>query len=197
MTTRNLKNKNVAILVTDGFEEVELTSPRTASEDAGADVKIVSPQRESVRAWRHTEWSTQYKVNIHLSDADPKNFDALLLPGGVMNPDQLRMNNRALDFVRHFFQQGKPVGAICHGPWLLIDAGVVRDRKVTSYQSIRSDLQNAGADWGNTAVMVDNGLVTSRTPDDLEAFNAKLLEEIAEGPHDPTVGSWRTPQHAT
>jgi protease I len=179
----NLTGKRVAILVDNGFEEDELLSPRKALEDAGAKTEVVSPSKKKVKAWKHVDWGTEVKVDVPLETADPEKYDALLLPGGVMNPDHLRRNEKALNFVRSFFKSGKPVGAICHGPWTLIDAGVVRGRVMTSYESIQTDLKNAGANWEDQEVVVDCGLVTSRKPDDLPAFNRKLIEEVAEGKH--------------
>lgn len=179
-----LDGKKVAILVANGFEEVELTEPRRALEQAGARVEIVSPEDGSVRAWAETDWGQEVKVDRSLSDARPDDYDALLLPGGVMNPDHLRKNERAVEFTRSFFEAGKPVAAICHAPWLLVEAGVVRDREVTSYESIRTDLKNAGARWVDREVVVDSGLVTSRNPDDIPAFNRKMIEEFAEGVHE-------------
>lgn len=178
-----LKNKTIAILTENGFEEVELTSPKKALEDAGATVHVISPQKDKVRAMKDHEWSIEVKVDKHLSEANPEDYDGLVLPGGVINPDLLRQNNEAIGFVTSFFDEGKPVGAICHGPQTLIEAGVVDGRELTSYASIRTDLENAGAIWVNQEVVVDNGLVTSRSPADLPAFNKKLIEEIAEGIH--------------
>jgi protease I len=178
-----LDGKKIAILVENGFEEDELTSPKKALEQAGAETAVVSPVKGKVKAWKFKDWGKEIKVDVPLDSAEASHYDALLLPGGVMNPDHLRRNPKALEFVRSFFQDGKPVGAICHGPWTLIDAGVVRGRKLTSYESIQSDLKNAGAVWEDREVVVDNGLVTSRKPDDLPAFNAKLIEEVAEGKH--------------
>jgi protease I len=182
-----LKGKKIAILVADGFEEDELLSPRKALEEAGAETEVVSPAKKKVKAWKFADWGTEVKVDVPLESADPENYDALLLPGGVMNPDKLRRNPKALDFVRSFFKNGKPVGAICHGPWTLIDAGVVRGRHLTSYESIQTDLKNAGARWEDKEVIVDSGLVTSRKPDDLPAFNRKLIEEVSEGKHQPVM----------
>jgi protease I len=179
----NLQGKKVAILVANGFEQDELLSPREALENAGAQTQVVSPEKGKVKGWKTADWGKEVNVDVPLESADPENYDALLLPGGVMNPDHLRRNEKALEFVRSFFDAGKPVGAICHGPWTLIDAGVVRGRKLTSYESIQSDLKNAGAEWEDAEVIVDNGLVTSRKPDDLPAFNCKLVEEIGEGAH--------------
>jgi protease I len=178
-----LGGKKVAILVADGFEEVELTGPKAALEDAGAQTEIVSPAEKKVRSWDETDWGGKYKVDVPLKEADPNDYDALLLPGGVMNPDHLRLEPKAIQFIRSFFDAGKPSAAICHGPWTLIDAEVARGRRMTSYPSIKTDLRNAGADWVDEEVVVDNGLVTSRKPDDLPAFNRKMIEEFGEGIH--------------
>jgi protease I len=180
----SLKGKKVAILVTDGFEQVELTSPKEALEKAGATAVIVSPKSGVVQGWNHYEKGDTFKVDVPLDHAKASQFDALLLPGGVANPDQLRVDASVLVFVRQFFSEHKPVAAICHGPWTLIDAGVVDGRRMTSYKSVRMDLVNAGAIWENSEVVVDNGLVTSRDPDDLPAFNRKLVEEVGEGIHE-------------
>ena len=180
---KNLSGKKVAILVENGFEQVELTSPRQALEEAGAVTAIVSPQKTQVQGWNHDEKADFFPVDIQLDSANAADFDALVLPGGVMNPDTLRMNPKAVAFVRAFFDAKKPVAAICHGPWTLVEADVVRGRKMTSYGSIRTDLKNAGANVVDQEVVVDQGLVTSRKPDDLPAFNAKMIEEFAEGKH--------------
>jgi protease I len=187
--TTDLKNKRVAILVADGFEQIELTAPREALEEAGAQTEIVSPADGKVKGWNMTKWGKKVKVDVPLGEANADRYDALVLPGGVMNPDELRTNQEALNFVKSFFSSGKPVAAICHGPWTLIDAGVVKGRKLTSYPSIRTDLENAGAKWFDEEVVVDNGLVTSRRPDDLPAFNRKMIEEVGEGRHQPQAGS--------
>lgn len=178
-----LDGKKVAILVSNGFEETELTSPKEALEEAGAETEIVSPVEKRVRSWADTDWGSKFKVDVPLSEAEAAQYDALLLPGGVMNPDKLRLEPKAIEFIREFFDAGKPVAAICHGPWTLIDAGVAKGRRMTSYPSIKTDLKNAGADWVDEEVVVDNGLVTSRKPDDLPAFNRKMIEEFAEGVH--------------
>ena len=178
-----LEGKKVAILVTDGFEQVEMTEPRKALEEAGAGTDLISPKEGKVKGWQHREWGDEFRVDVKLSDANPDDYDALVLPGGVMNPDKLRRNTQATDFVRAFFDAGKPVAAICHGPWTLIDAGVVKGREMTSYESIQMDLKNAGARWVDREVVVDDGLVTSRKPDDIPAFNRKMIEEFAEGIH--------------
>jgi protease I len=174
-----LDGKQIALLVTDGFEPIELTSPKAALEKNGARTVVVSPKRDTVRGWNHTGWGGEFRVNRPIEAARAEDFDALVLPGGVMNPDKLRTDQRVQAFVRTFIEQGKPVAAICHGPWTLIDAGVVQGRQLTSYRSIRTDLQNAGASWVDQKVVVDNGLITSRTPHDLDAFNAALIEAIA------------------
>ena len=184
MTNDRLKGLRVAVLVANGFEQVEMTAPRSALDDAGAHTSLVSPERERVRGWNHTEWGDEFTVDVSLDAARADQFDALLLPGGVMNPDHLRMNDKAVQFVKQIFQSGKPVAAICHGPWLLVEADVVRNRSVTSWPSLETDLRNAGADWTDQEVVTDMGLVTSRKPDDIPAFNKKMLEEFAEGHHD-------------
>lgn len=181
--SEELNGKKVAILLTDGFEEVEMTSPRQALQQAGAEAVLVSPKKDKVKAWDHTDWGGEYDVDLPLSSADASEFDALVLPGGVMNPDNMRRLPEVQKFVRAFFEQHKPVSVICHGPWTLIDAGVVKGRKMTSYHTLQQDLINAGAKWVDEEVVVDNGLVSSRNPGDLDAFNAKMLEEIAEGKH--------------
>ena len=181
---QDLSGKKVAILVTDGFEQVELTEPKQALERAGATTHIVSPKPDDVRGWKFTDWGDSFRVDVPLEKADAGGYDALVLPGGRINPDKLRMDERAVAFARSFFEAGKPVGAICHGPWTLIETGVVRGRTMTSYPSLKTDLRNAGADWVDREVVVDQGLVTSRNPDDLPAFCAKLIEEIAEGRHE-------------
>lgn len=186
----DLTGKKVAILATDGFEQDELFSPLEALRSAKADVKVVSPSKESeIKAWKFTDWGKKVKVDLPLDKAKVEDFDALVLPGGVINPDHLRRDPAAVQFVKSFFQAGKPVAAICHGPQMLIEADVVRGRKLTSFASIKTDLKNAGAEWTDQEVVVDNGLVTSRSPDDLPAFNAKMIEEIAEGvhSHQPTA----------
>jgi len=178
-----LNNKRVAILATNGFEEVELTSPKKALEEAGANALIVSPESGTIKSWDTDNWGKDFEVDITLDDANSNDFDALLLPGGVINPDTLRMNDDAIEFIRGFFEAGKPVSAICHGPQLLINADVLQGRELTSYPSIKQDLKNAGARWVDNEVVVDKGLTTSRSPEDLPAFNAKMIEEIREGVH--------------
>ena len=178
-----LKGKSVAILATTGFEEIELTSPRKALSEAGASTFIVAPESGTIKSWRENNWGDDYEVDLSIDKADEKSFDALLLPGGVMNPDQLRMNDEAINFVRSFFEAGKPVSAICHGAQILIDADVLTGRELTSYPSLKNDFKNAGARWVDNEVVVDKGLTTSRTPKDLPAFNRKMIEEIGEGVH--------------
>jgi len=178
-----LKGKRVAALVENGFEQVELTGPKQALEHEGAKVEIVSPQTHEVKAWQHTKWGDGFRVDRPLEQARATDYDALLLPGGVMNPDKLRSDPQAVAFVREFAQAHKPIAAICHGPWTLIEADAVAGRKMTSWPSLKSDLKNAGALWVDERVVVDNGLVTSRKPDDIPAFNDKMIEEFAEGKH--------------
>jgi len=178
-----LEGKRVAILVADGFEQVELTEPRKALEDAGARTSVVSPSEGSVRGWNHTEWGDEVPVDQPLDEARSQDYDALLLPGGVINPDKLRVLPQAVDLVRAFFEERKPVAAICHGPWTLVEAGVATGRRMTSWPSLKTDLKNAGADWTDAEVVVDRGLVTSRKPDDIPAFIEKMSEEFAEGKH--------------
>jgi protease I len=178
-----LNGKRVAILVADGFEQVELTGPKEALEAVGAETDIISPVEKKVRAWDEDDWGSKFKVDVPLAEANARNYDALLLPGGVMNPDHLRLYPEAIEFIRQFVNSGKPIGAICHGPWTLIDAGAARGRRMTSYRSIKTDLINAGANWVDEEVVVDNGIVTSRKPADIPAFNRKLIEEIGGGAH--------------
>ena len=180
---RQLQGKRVAILATDGFEQSELFDPKRALEEAGAQTEVISPVPDRIRGWKMKDWSDSIEVDTSVAEADPADYDALLLPGGVINPDHLRTNETAIGFVKAFAEAGKPIAAICHGPWTLIDAGVVRGRKMTSWPSLRTDLRNAGADWVDAEVVTDHGLVTSRKPDDLPAFTAKMIEEIAEGRH--------------
>jgi len=181
----DLKGKTVAILTENGFEEIELTSPRQALEDAGAVVQIISPQKERVKGWNHDHWTIELTVDKNISGARTDDYDALVIPGGVINPDKLRRNKEAIDFTKDFLESGKPVAAICHGPQLLIETGLLEGRNMTSFFSIKTDLENAGANWHDREVVVDNGLVTSRSPEDLDAFNQKMIEEIAEGVHTP------------
>lgn len=179
-----LSNIKIAILTADGFEEVEFTKPKAALEEAGAAVEVVSLKEGSVRAKQGDDWSKEYPVDKAVDKVSADDYDALMLPGGVVNPDKLRVEERALDFVRAFFEKHKPVAAICHGPQVLISAQVVEGRKMTGYKAIRQDLINAGAQYEDKEVVVDQGLVTSRKPDDIPAFNRKMIEEFAEGKHD-------------
>jgi protease I len=178
-----LSGKRVAILVAEGFEQVEMTGPRKALQDAGAQTCIVSPAKGEVQGWNHFDKADKFPVDVPLEQAKADDFDALLLPGGVANPDQLRMQPKAVDFARKFFDAGKPIGVICHGPWTLIEAGVVDGRTMTSWPSLRTDLENAGAKWVDQEVVVDRGLVSSRNPKDIPAFSRKICEEFAEGSH--------------
>ena len=175
-----LSGMKVAILVAEGFEQVELTEPKKALEEAGATAKVVSPEKGKVRAWRTKDWGKEIDVDLALDKANVTDFDALLLPGGVMNPDNLRMDPKAVEFVKHFTDAGKPVAAICHGPWTLIEAGAVRGRTITSWPSLKTDLKNAGANWIDKEVVSDQGLVTSRKPDDIPAFNREMIRLFGE-----------------
>jgi protease I len=181
---QNVNGKKVAILTENGFEETELTGPKKVMEAAGIKVDIVSPQKGKVKAWAHDHWSIELPVNVNLSNADVEDYDALVIPGGVMNPDLMRMNEDCVQFAKDFMETGKPVAAICHGPQLLIETGLLKGRKMTSYPAIKTDLKNAGAYWRDKEVVVDDNLITSRSPKDLEAFNKKLLEQIKEGVHE-------------
>jgi len=178
-----LSNRRVAMLTEEGFEQIELTSPKGALEAEGAKVDVISPHSGRIKAWAKDKWGIEVDVDKQLSDASPDDYDALVLPGGVMNPDKLRQNKEAVAFVSAFLDEGKPVAAICHGPQMLIETGMIGGRTLTSYPSLQTDLKNAGAHWIDQEVVVDHGLVTSRKPDDLPAFNKKAIEEIAEGVH--------------
>jgi protease I len=184
-----LKGKRVAFLFTDGAEQVEVTEPLQAVRKAGAETDIVSLEKGEVEMWKHFDKGDKMTAEVAVADADASDYDGLVLPGGVANPDQLRLNKDAVKFVRAFFEQNKPVGVICHGPWMLVETGVAKGRKVTSWPSLQTDLRNAGADWVDEEVVVDNGLVTSRKPDDLPAFCAKIVEEFAEGKHRQRVAA--------
>ncbi len=177
---RKLSGKRIAILVADGFEQVEMTEPRTALEDEGAEAQIVSAAGKRVRSWRFHRWGRSYRVDVPLGRADPRDFDALLLPGGVMNPDKLRLDHDAIRFIRGFIEAGKPIASICHGPWTLIEAGFVGGKTLTSWPSLQSDLRNAGARWVDQEVAVDGKLVTSRKPDDIPAFNRRMIDVFVE-----------------
>jgi protease I len=170
-----LSGCRVAILVTDGFEQVELFEPRKALDEAGANTSVVSPKSDQVRGWNFTEWGDRISVDVPLAKASPDDFDALLLPGGVMNPDTLRMIPRAVEFAKAFFDAGKPVAVICHGPWTVIETGAARGRRIASWPSLKTDLRNAGAEWMDQEVVVDQNLVSSRKPDDIPAFNREMI----------------------
>jgi len=178
-----LNGRKIAILVAEGFEQSEMTEPRKALEQAGAETEIVSPAKGEVQGWNHFDKAERFHVDVPLEEAQVEHYDALLLPGGVVNPDQLRMHPKAVQFARQFVEAGKPVGVICHGPWTLIEAGVVKGRTLTSWPSLKTDLVNAGAKWVDQEVVADRGLVSSRKPADLPAFSRKLIEEIEEGSH--------------
>lgn len=180
-TSKTLAGKKIAILAADGFEQSELTSPKKALEDAGAKTCIVSPSKGTVKSWDQLDWGRDFDVDVPLSAAHAEDFDALVLPGGVLNPDKLRIEPDAVLFVKAFFDAKKPVGAICHGPWTLVNAGAARGRKMTSWPSLRADLENAGAQWVDEPVVRDKGLVTSRKPDDLPNFNAAIIEAFSAG----------------
>jgi protease I len=180
-----LSGKRIAILVENGFEQVEMTEPRKALEAAGAQADLISPQDKSVQGMQHDDPGDRFDVDVPLKKANPDDYDGLVLPGGVANPDRLRMNPDAVKFVRFFVQAGRPVAAICHGPWTLIETGAVRGRTMTSWPSLKTDLSNAGAKWVDQEVVVDRGLVTSRKPQDIPAFNRKMIEEFREGNHGP------------
>lgn len=179
MTTL-LKDKKIAILVADGFEQSEMTEPKNALEKAGAKIDIISPELDQVKGWKHGDWADTFPIDIPLEEANPEDYHALLLPGGVINPDKLRMDTMAIDFVKHFFKAGKSIAAICHGPSTLINAGIVKGRKVTSWPSIKIDLVNAGAEWVDEKVVIDGKLVTSRKPEDIPAFNEAILNIFAK-----------------
>ncbi len=184
-TGSKLAGKKVAIVVTDGFEQVEMTQPREALEQAGAKTDLISLKSGQVKGWQSTEWGDKFPVDVTIDEANPEDYDALLLPGGVMNPDKLRRKEPVQKFVRAFFDANKPVAAICHGPWTLVDSGVVRGRKMTSYESIQTDLKNAGAKWVDEEVVTcrqSNVLITSRKPADIPAFNRVIIEEFAKAP---------------
>jgi protease I len=181
---KKLDGKKVAIVCTDGFEQSEMTEPRKALDAAGAKTVLVSMKAGKVKGWKHLEWGDEFPVDKTIAEVRVDDFDALMLPGGQMNPDKLRMDEKVVAFVRGFFEAGKPIAAICHGPWTLINAGAVKGRKMTSWPSIRLDLENAGASWVDAEVVVDKGLVTSRKPEDIPRFNEKMIEEFAEGSHD-------------
>jgi len=175
---QHLKGKKVAILATDGFEQSELTEPKKALEDAGAITEVIAPKQGEIKGWKSKQWGDTVKVDKTLDQAKPGDYEALVLPGGVMNPDHLRMEPKAVHFVKDFVQSGKPVAAICHGPWTLVEAGVVKGKKITSWPSLKTDLKNAGANWVDEQVVVDGQFITSRKPDDIPAFNKALIERL-------------------
>ncbi|GAA0734503.1 type 1 glutamine amidotransferase domain-containing protein [Sphingomonas japonica] len=185
MANETLDGLKVAILVTDGFEQVEMTEPRKALDEAGAKTRLVSPKDGNVKAWDFTDWGETFPVDLALGEARPEDFDALLLPGGVINPDTLRTLPDAIAFVKAFFDAGKPVASICHGPWTIIEAGAARGRRMTSWPSLKTDLQNAGATWLDEEVVVDGGLVTSRKPADIPAYNRAVLELFGSARAEP------------
>lgn len=174
----SLNDKHVAILVSDGFEQSELTEPKRQLELAGVTTSIISPKKDSVRSWKDGGWSDTFNVDVELKNAKVEHYNALILPGGQINPDLLRVNEDAVDFVRDFANTGNPIAAICHGPWLLIEAGLVEEKRMTSYRSIKTDMENAGATWVDQPVVFDGGFITSRSPADLDAFCSRLLEEL-------------------
>lgn len=176
------QTKNIAILTETGFEEIELTSPKKALENAGFNVHVISPQSK-IKSWNNGNWNMELNADKLLSDVDPSEYDGLMIPGGVLNPDKLRRNENAIDFINQFFESGKPIASICHGPQVLIESGALQGRRMTSFPSIKTDLKNAGVRWENREVVTDQGLVTSRNPDDLNAFNKKMIEEFREGIH--------------
>jgi protease I len=179
----NLNGKRIAFIATEGVEQVELTEPWKAVEEAGGKPELISTEPGEVQAWKHFDKGDTFPVDRTIEDAQPNEYDALVLPGGVANPDQLRTDENVVQFIREFFNSGKPIGVICHGPWTLIEADVVRGRKITSWPSLQTDLRNAGADWVDEECVVDEGLVSSRKPDDLPAFTKKIIEEFVEGKH--------------
>jgi protease I len=182
MANEKLQGLKVAILVTDGFEQVELLEPRKALDETGASTNVVSPKTDRVRGWKFTDWGDDVPVDVALDRARPEDFDALLLPGGVINPDSLRIQPKAVAFVKAFFDAGKPVAAICHGPWTIINAGAARGRRMTSWPSLEVDLRNAGAEWVDMEAVTDQGLVTSRKPDDIPAFNQTMIDLFSRAP---------------
>jgi protease I len=186
-----LRGRRVAIVATEGFEGVELREPRKALQAEGADTVVIAPKTGQIKAWEHDHWGEALQVDQTLDSAKPEDFDALLLPGGVINADKIRAELKAVEFVRSFVDEGKPMAVICHAPWILIEAGAARGRTLTSWPSLKTDLSNAGANWVDKEVVVDNGLVTSRKPDDIPAFNKKMIEEFAEGLHHAATGAYQ------
>jgi protease I len=180
VTSTILKGKKIAILATDGFEQVELTEPRKALDQAGADTIIIAPKSGEIKGWDMKDWGDTVTVNETLDEVMPEQFDALMLPGGVMNPDHLRTNSKAVDFVREFAQSGKPIAAICHGPWMLVEADIIRGKTITSWPSIKTDIRNAGGNWVDKDVVTDGQFITSRKPDDIPAFNRTIIEHFSK-----------------
>lgn len=180
MSTETLKGRKIAVLFTDGFEESEYTGPRKALDEAGAEVHVIAPEKRQTKSWKGADWSAPYDVDKSLDEVNAKDYDALLLPGGVLNPDQLRKNEKAVAFITDIFQQSKPIAAICHGPQVLTETRQLEGITMTSYPSVRTDLINAGVDWVDQEVVVDKGIVTSRNPDDIPAFSKKMVEEFAQ-----------------
>lgn len=181
--SNELRQKRIAILATDGVEYVELIDPRKALDEAGATTDVIAPKTGSIRGWNHTDWGENIKVDVNLENAEPSHYDALMLPGGVMNPDHLRQNRQAVHFVQAFFRDHKPVAAICHGPWMLVEADVVRGRTLTSWPSLQTDIRNAGGNWVDEEVTVDQNLITSRKPADIPAFSRAMVEQLASSKH--------------
>jgi protease I len=186
-----LQGKKIAFLATDGVEQVELVEPWRAVESAGGEPALLSIKPGKIQGFEHLDKGEEFRIDKHVSQADPDDFDGLVLPGGVANPDFLRMDGDAVRFVKNFFETGKPVGVICHGPWTLIEAGVIKGRTITSWPSLTTDIRNAGGNWVDEEVVVDAGLVSSRKPDDLPAFCAKIVEEFAEGEHAGQAEKWK------
>jgi protease I len=183
MAEKKLQGKKVAIVAADMFEQVELVEPRKALEEAGATTEVISLKPGEIQGFNHYDKADKIEVDKTIEEVDASDYDALMIPGGVGNPDQLRTDENVVRFVQEFFEFGKPIAAICHGPWVLVEAGIVRGRKLTSWPSLQTDIRNAGGDWVDEKVVVDQGIVTSRKPDDIPAFNEKMIEEVAEGKH--------------
>ena len=180
----DISGKKIPILATDGFEQPELEVPRQKLKEAGATVDVVSPKQGEIKGWDHTDWGHPVKVDKTLGEVKARDYDAIVLPGGQLNPDYLRVNPDAISFIKDFYSAGKVVAAVCHAPWLLIEAGIIKGHRVTSYKSIKTDVINAGGQWMDEQVVTDQGLITSRQPSDLEAFSAKIVEEVSEGRHE-------------